>query len=94
MTEQIKTTAIRSENKNSITDKLAKLEQQKLELIQARKEQIFDIISQTSSLGIEDELIAGALLFLTNPNNNTNSIIQEFRKLTKEYKIKLPSHRR
>ena len=84
----------RKETTNTLADKLAKLEQQKLELIKQRKEQIFDIISQTSSLGIEDELIAGALLFLTNSNNNTNPIIQEFRKLTKEHKIKLPSQRR
>ena len=84
----------KSQASSTLVNKLAKLEQQKLELIKQRKEQIFDIISQTSSLGIEDELIAGALLFLTNSNNDTNPIIQEFRKLTKEHKIKLPSQRR
>ena len=87
------TTKTRSDSTN-ITDKLAKLEEQKQELIKQRQEQIFDIISGTSALAVEDELIAGALLFLVNKDNAKNPIIQEFRDLTRKHKIKLPSRRR
>jgi hypothetical protein len=78
----------------SLTEKLAKLEEQKQVLIKQRQEQIFDIISGTSSLAVEDELIAGALLFLVNKDNAKNPIMQEFRDLTRKHKIKLPSRRR
>jgi hypothetical protein len=83
----------RSDNA-SIADKLAKLEEQKQTLITQRKEQIFDILTQTRAISAQDELIAGAMLFIVNQANVNNPIMQEFRKLTKEHKIKLPSKRR
>jgi phosphosulfolactate phosphohydrolase-like enzyme len=63
----------------TITEKLQKLEQQKNDLIVARRNEIFKIIDATGSLSIDDRILAGALLFLKDEKNKDHAILKEFK---------------
>lgn len=63
----------------SLYEKLEKLEKQKQELLNQRRLEILKIIEATSSLTIDDKLLAGALLFLNDQKNKSHPIIDEFK---------------
>ena len=63
------------------TDKIEKLEQQREVLVAKRKDEIFNLFNKYNSLSIDDKLLIGFLLFVTNPDNKHHSILQNFRDL-------------
>ena len=65
----------------NITKELEKLEERKNALIEKRHKQIANIITATGALAVDDKILAGAMLFLTNPDNKDHEIISEFKKL-------------
>ena len=79
---------------SNIQDQLQKLEDRKADLIAKRQQQITEIISQAGALATDDKLIAGAMLFLSNPENKSHPILAEFTKLAKAARIRFPSSRR
>ena len=75
---------------SNITQELEKLEERKAAIIDKRHKQIASIITAAGALTLDDQLIAGAMLFLANPENKGHDIITEFKKLG----AKIPSRRR
>lgn len=65
----------------SLTEKIAKLDQQKAELLSKRKDEIFSIFISTVNVTIDNKLLLGFLLFLSNPINKDHSILKEFKEL-------------
>lgn len=77
----------------SFAKKISELEKQKQELITKRKEQIFELLESTSSLDIDDQTLAGALIFLKNSANQNHEITKQFQEVAKANKIKIPSRK-
>lgn len=50
----------------TLTEKIARLEKQKHELLARRKDEIFDIFNRHSAITIDDNLLAGFLIFVGN----------------------------
>ena len=69
---------------------LEKLEERKTALIDIRHKQLANIITATGALAVDDKILAGAMIFLANPDNKDHDIISEFKKLG----AKIPSRRR
>jgi len=65
----------------SLTEKIAKLEQQKEQLLNKRKDELFSIFINTSSVAIDNKLLTGALLFLSKPENKDHPILKEFKEM-------------
>lgn len=64
-------TKITPKTRSDYATKLKKLEEEKLQLIKQRKEEIFTIIDKTECLGIDNELIAGAFAILKEISQNS-----------------------
>ena len=109
MTEQITKQPTNNTTKTKIsttpTEKLAKLEQQSLayqaainkqkeELIKQVVAEKIDIISKLDALSIDNTLLAGAVLFLLDKNNESNPILQQFRELAAKHKVRIPKRLR
>ena len=71
----------------TLTEKIAKLEQQKVQLLAKRKDELFSIFTNTASVAIDNKLLTGFLLFLNNPVNKDHSILKEFKELVARNKI-------
>jgi hypothetical protein len=50
----------------TLTEKIARLEQQKQQFLARRKYEIFDIFNRYSAITIDDNLLAGFLIFVNN----------------------------
>lgn len=60
--------------KSDYTTKLKKLEEEKLQLVQQRKDEIFAIIDKAECLGIDNELLAGAFAILKEISQTTQNL--------------------
>lgn len=67
----------------------AQLETQQSQLLQKRKEELFNIFKACNALTIDDRLLMGFLKFVKNTDNKTHSILNEFKSLGG--KLKMPS---
>ena len=76
----------------SLTEKIAKLDQQKEQLIAKRKDEIFSIFTSTASVTIDNKLLLGFLLFLCNPVNKDHPLLKEFKELA--IRTKSPSSKK
>ena len=65
----------------SITEKIAKLDQQKEQLLAKRRDEIFALFTTTANVTIDNKLLLGFLLFLSNPANKDHHILKEFKEL-------------
>lgn len=74
--------------KQSLQEKLKILDQKKQELLDKRRHEILKIIERTNSLEINDKVLAGALLFLSDPTNKNHSILEDFKKYLDHKKTK------
>lgn len=74
-------------------DRIAKIEaellKQQTQLLQKRKEELFNLFQAYSSLTIDDKLLIGFLKFVKNPDNKNHPILNEFKELGQ--KNKMPS---
>ena len=66
----------------SLKDQLAKLEEKTKTLMKKREQEIIDIFKAQSSLTIDDQLLAGFLMFVSNEDNRTHPILKEFEGLS------------
>jgi hypothetical protein len=71
----------------SLIEKIAKLEQQKEQLLSKRKDELFSIFINTVSVAIDNKLLTGALLFLSKPENKDHPILKEFKELATRNKV-------
>lgn len=64
-------------------DRIAKIEaelsKQQTQLLQKRKEELFNLFQACSSLTIDDKLLIGFLKFIKNPDNKNHPIFNEFK---------------
>lgn len=67
----------------------AQLESQQTQLLQKRKEELFNIFKACNALTIDDKLLIGFLKFVKNSDNKNHSILNEFKSLGG--KTKMPS---
>lgn len=74
--------------KLSLQEQINALEEKKEKLLDKRRAEILKIIERTGSLEIDDILLAGALLFLSNTKNKNHPILEEFKKYIKPTKKK------
>lgn len=66
----------------TITEQLTKLEKRRNELLEQRKNQLSKIAERTKSLGIDDDLFAGALAYIgKHKEDPDNKIIKEMKEL-------------
>ncbi|MCZ6902353.1 MAG: hypothetical protein O7C59_02950 [Rickettsia endosymbiont of Ixodes persulcatus] len=74
-------------------DRIAKIEaqlaEQQTQLLQKRKEELFNIFKTCHALTIDDKLLIGFLKFLKNPDNKNHPILNEFKELGQ--KTRMPS---
>ena len=70
----------------SLTEKIAKLDQQKEQLLAKRKDEIFSIFTSTTNVSIDNKLLLGFLLFLNNTANKDHPILKEFKELANRTK--------
>ena len=70
----------------SLTEKIAKLDQQKEQLLAKRKDEIFALFTSTANVTIDNKLLLGFLLFLNNPANKDHPILKEFKELANRTK--------
>lgn len=75
--------------KERIAKIAAQLETQQSQLLQKRKEELFNIFKACNALTIDDRLIMGFLKFVKNVDNKNHSILNEFKSLGG--KTKMPS---
>lgn len=75
----------REEKMTDFAAKLEALEQEKLVLIAKRKEEIATIIDKTNCIGIENDILIGALLFIKEATENSThtDLLQQFREKAK-----------
>ncbi len=76
----------------SLTEKIAKLDQQKEQLLAKRKDEIFALFTSTANVTIDNKLLLGFLLFLSNPANKEHPILKEFKELA--IRTKSPSSKK
>ena len=76
----------------SLTEKIAKLDQQKEQLLAKRKDEIFSIFTATANVTIDNKLLLGFLLFLSNTANKEHPILKEFKELA--IRTKSPSSKK
>ncbi|MFV9890615.1 MAG: hypothetical protein AB8U54_01940 [Rickettsia conorii subsp. raoultii] len=66
-------------------DRIAKIEAQltaqQTQLLQKRKEELFNIFKACNALTIDDRLLIGFLKFVKNVDNKNHSILNEFKSL-------------
>ena len=67
----------------------AQLETQQSQLLQKRKEELFNIFKACNALTIDDRLLIGFLKFVKNVDNKNHPILNEFKNLGD--KTKMPS---
>lgn len=67
----------------------AQLEHQQSQLLQKRKEELFNIFKACNALTIDDRLLIGFLKFIKNVDNKNHPILHEFKSLGG--KTKMPS---
>lgn len=74
-------------------ERIAKIEEQlalqQSQLLQKRKEELFNIFKACHALTIDDRLLIGFLKFAKNTSNKNHPILNEFKSL--EGKTKMPS---
>lgn len=74
-------------------DRIAKIEsqlaEQQTQLLQKRKEELFNLFHACSALTLDDKLLIGFLKFLKNPDNKNHPILNEFKELGQ--KTRMPS---
>ncbi|MFP3013128.1 MAG: hypothetical protein ACEY3D_09715 [Rickettsia sp.] len=72
-------------------DRIAKIEAQlaaqQTQLLQKRKEELFNIFKACNALTIDDRLLIGFLKFVKNVDNKNHSILNEFKSLWSKTKI-------
>lgn len=76
----------------SLKDQLAKLEEKTKALIKEREQEIINIFKAHSSITIDDQLLAGFLIFANNKDNHSHPILKEFEGLS--YKLYPPKKTR
>jgi len=94
MTTKAIATAIKLANlqqlkKERIAKIEAQLETQQTQLLQKRKEELFNIFKTCNALTIDDRLLIGFLKFVKNVDNKNHPILHEFKSLGD--KTKMPS---
>lgn len=67
----------------------AQLEHQQSQLLQKRKEELFNIFKACNALTLDDQLLIGFLKFVKNVDNKIHPILNEFKSLGG--KTKMPS---
>lgn len=73
-----KLTNLQQLKKERIAKIEAQLEHQQSQLLQKRKEELFNIFKACNSLTIDDRLIMGFLKFVKNVDNKNHSILNDF----------------
>lgn len=72
-------------------DRIAKIEadlaKQQSQLLQKRKEELFNLFHACSALTLDDKLLIGFLKFVKNPDNKNYPILNEFKALGQKSKI-------
>lgn len=71
----------------TLTEKIASLDKQKELLLARRKDELFSIFTNASSVAIDNKLLTGALLFLSNLANKDHPMIKEFKELATRNKV-------
>ena len=71
----------------TLTEKIARLDKQKEQLLAKRKDELFSIFTNTASVAIDNKLLTGFLLFLNNSANKDHSVIKEFKELATRNKV-------
>ena len=71
----------------TLTEKIARLDKQKEQLLAKRKDELFSIFINTASVAIDNKLLTGFLLFLNNSTNKDHAILKEFKELATRNKV-------
>lgn len=71
----------------STIEKIAQVELKVKQLIQQRKQELLNIISRFNAISIENDLLAGFLLFALDSKNKDHPILKEFKGIAKKPKI-------
>ena len=80
--------------KLSLQEQLKALDKRKDQLLDKRRKEILNIIEQTKSLEINDQILAGTLLFLHDDKNKTHPILEEFKKYLKPKRAAHDKHKK
>ncbi len=64
-------------------EKLKKIEGKKQKVLITRREDLLEIVSNCNAMTIDDQLLAGFLLFAMNEQNKQHPILKEFIQLAK-----------
>lgn len=65
----------------------AQLETQQTQLLQKRKEELFNIFKSCNALTIDDKLLIGFLKFIQNSNNKNHAFLNELKEVHKKSKM-------
>jgi phosphosulfolactate phosphohydrolase-like enzyme len=68
-------------------EKILNSESRFRELVQQRNKELLNVITRYNAIAIDDNLLAGFLLFALNPENKDHPMLQEFMGLAKSNKI-------
>lgn len=71
----------------TIEERIKQLEQQKVQLMQERSQEISNIIIKYGGIGLDDRLLAGFTIFATNEANKNSDFLKQILELGKELKI-------
>ncbi|WP_375327179.1 hypothetical protein [Candidatus Tisiphia endosymbiont of Nemotelus uliginosus] len=64
-------------------EKLKKIEEKKQKVLITRREDLLEIVNSCNAMTIDDQLLAGFLLFAMNEQNKQHPILKEFIQLAK-----------
>lgn len=64
-----------------LIERITKLEQQKQDLLNKRKDELFKFFLDSSAITIDNKLLIGFLKFATDKNNKNHSILNMFQEL-------------
>jgi len=70
-----------------LKEQLAKLEQKTNELLMQRQDELMNIFQACNAITVDDSLLAGFLIFVSNTENKDNPILKTFSTLAKANKV-------
>ena len=71
----------------STIEKIAQVELKIKQLIGLRKQELLNVISRFNGLSIDNDLLAGFIIFALDAKNKNHAILKEFRDMNKRAKI-------
>jgi len=79
-----------SKSTRKILEKIIELEAEKSRLLPLRKEEIFNVLETSGGLTLDNRLLAGLAIYVSDPKNKESNFLKELKELGKK---KIPSSR-